>query len=577
MSSTPSLSPEELEYAKMLANPVDFAEHFLGWQARWYQRLMLLHPSKRKVVRCGRRTGKTDAAIVHAIWYAWTHENARVIVATPMESQVSEFFERMRQLMRNSPDIMNDLEIDRRHPQTIAFRNGSHIKGFTSGTKSGAEGMGLRGQRADWIILDEVDYMADADVSTIQAIVLEDPERIGMWVSSTPSGKRGPFYHFCMDARAGKEVAPGVHEGRFWTEFYYPTTVNPNWGPHMEAEFRAMWDDNTYNKEVWALFGEEEEGVFPKDHLDRAAHAYSYDLSNVKPGMIRTMGVDWDESQSTPTIVVLEYDPEQEDDLGEKGVLKVVLRESVPRAEFTLDSAVQRIVELNGIFRPNWIYVDRGYGSYQVERLQILGREAANNPDDPAYGLDWKVRGVWFKETVTITDPATGSPIKKEIKPWMVNLTKIMFARSKLWLSAEDLFFRKQLENYKVQSVGQYGRPIYSSKNEHGVDGLMLAVLAFNDKYPDLAKILKRYRPTIGFISLPAPKRSEPKVLSENKGQNPVFSILGLKLPEPGEPRGSYPELFRVSDLRSAARALAYERGLRRGSSRRGGFRRASF
>lgn len=570
------LTPDEIEYAKILSNPVDFAEFFLGWQARWYQRLMLLHPSKRKVIRAGRRTGKSDAAVVLAIWHAFTHANSRVIVATPMEAQVSELFERMRQLIRQSPEISNDLEIDRRHPQTLAFHNGSQIKGFTSGTKSGAEGMSLRGQRADWIILDEVDYMSDADVSTIQAIALENPDKIGMWVSSTPSGKRGPFYYFCMDARAGKEVAPGVHQGKYWTEFYYPTTVNPNWGPHMESEFRSMWDDNTFNREVYALFGEEDEGVFPKAHLDQAAHDYAYNLDHVMPGRIRTMGVDWDESQATPTIVVLEYDPSQEDEAGEKGILKVVLRESVPRSEFTLDNAVNRIVELNGIFQPSWIYVDRGYGSYQVERLQILGKEAANDPSNPAHGLDWKVRGTWFKESITITDPATGNPIKKEIKPWMVNLTKILFSRAKLWISSQDQYFRKQLEDFKVQSVGQYGRPIYSSKNEHGVDALMLAVLAFNDKYPELAKILNRYRPNIGIIQLPAPERSEPKALKGKQNSHPVFNLLGVQPPDPSEPKGSYPEWFRVSDLRSAHRYL--RRGsFARGSSSRGGFRRASF
>lgn len=43
-------------------------------------------------------------------------------------------------------------------------------------------------------------------------------------------------------------------------------------------------------------------------------------------------------------------------------MFKVIMRDSVPRSDFTLDNAVNKIVEFNGIYRPAYIYVDRGFG-----------------------------------------------------------------------------------------------------------------------------------------------------------------------------------------------------------------------
>lgn len=37
-------------------------------------------------------------------------------------------------------------------------------------------------------------------------------------------------------------------------------------------------------------------------------------------------------------------------------------RIEVPRGEYTLDNAVKKIIEVNDIYNPRWIFIDRGYG-----------------------------------------------------------------------------------------------------------------------------------------------------------------------------------------------------------------------
>ena len=54
------------------------------------------------------------------------------------------------------------------------------------------------------------------------------------------------------------------------------------------------------------------------------------------------------------TICLLEW-------MDEEKRFRVVYRTEVPRGEFAYDNAVNKIIELNEIFDPNFIYVDAGW------------------------------------------------------------------------------------------------------------------------------------------------------------------------------------------------------------------------
>lgn len=48
---------------------------------------------------------------------------------------------------------------------------------------------------------------------------------------------------------------------------------------------------------------------------------------------------------------------------------RIDTRVEIPRSEFTFDHAVQKIIELNEIYDPKFIYVDAGNGEYQIEKI----------------------------------------------------------------------------------------------------------------------------------------------------------------------------------------------------------------
>lgn len=247
----------------------------------------------------------TETMVVDALHKVYTMPHYRVLFVTPYENQVRMIFMRIKELIEASPLLKPEVVRSTQNPFQLVLKNGSAILGFTTGASSGSGAPSIRGQRADYIFMDEVDYMHDADFDTIMTIAAERPD-IGIFMSSTPTGRRGKFYQACTDKKLG------------FTEHYHPSTHNPNWNEQMEAEFRAQLSEQGYIHEILAEFGTEETGVFNKEKVDKASsyeyYAYQeltyaqklkmqelgiepvyylYDINHRAPmNAFRTMGVD---------------------------------------------------------------------------------------------------------------------------------------------------------------------------------------------------------------------------------------------------------------------------------------------
>jgi len=205
----------------------------------------------------------TETMVVFCLWYAQHHKNARLLIVTPYEHQVRLIFMRLNELIRDC-DEMQGVKTTK-NPFIAEFPNGSKIMGFTAGANSGSQsGASIRGQRADWLFMDEIDYMSRDGIDAVTAIAMEDPKRIGIWVSSTPTGKRDFFYEVCTNPDTGYKA------------YHFPSMVNPDFDDNMEAEHRATMPEQGYIHEVLAEFGEETVGVFNKAAVERAKNQYVY-------------------------------------------------------------------------------------------------------------------------------------------------------------------------------------------------------------------------------------------------------------------------------------------------------------
>ena len=373
------LSKVEQEMIQRIrSNPVLWAKAYL-MTARWYQAEMLQDRSRRKVYRCGRRTGKTETMVVEALYQTNTKNEFVAMFVAPYENQIRMIFDRLRSLIDASPLIKNKVERSTKNPYAIEFEGGSKILGFTTGASSNSGAASLRGQRADMIICDEMDYMGDSDFENVSMLAAERAD-ISIVCSSTPTGKRGWFWKLCQPDSG-------------YSEHYHPSMHNPNWCDEMEAEFRSEMTELGYIHEIIAEFGPQDTGVFNKDCVDKAREIDNFTYSpltqiqeftrqkenrdiprNIAPvgnlvpqNIFRTMAVDWDKYGASSSILVLDFDVEYQR-------FRVMNRIEIPKSEYTYDNAINMIVQLNAVYNPSWIYVDRGAGKIFAARRQAFNK-----------------------------------------------------------------------------------------------------------------------------------------------------------------------------------------------------------
>lgn len=474
-----TLDPEAIH--RITTQPLAWAEAFLTtpvlntpFKANHIQDLILNSKHRYNIIRVHRRGGKTFSMTILALFYALMFEKVQVLIICPGSAQVQEIFNTIRDFINANAWIQPYVTTDRQAmPQILGFSTGSRIKGFTTAAKGKGKAVSLRGQGADIILIDEGAYLNEDDWPAIKPIMLGDEHRRWppkVYIASTPAYTRGVYYELCTNETQKAEMALN------W--IHVSILANPSISPEFIAECRALCTNELdWIREYLAEFPEIAEGVFPKTLVDAARREFDYAANlraataenrQVKPPS-RTIGVDWDKANKDghgPNISVVEALAD--------GRFRCIYREEIPQSQFTLTKGRDRVIALNDVFRPEWIYVDRGMGEAQIEELQIWGKRF------PHSGLEQKVVGIYFASTVDCPMPA-GKVEKRRFKQVMVSLLRTWFERGQLEINQADHSFYKDLLAYHV--VKQSDSTIkFSSENDHSIDAVGLAAMAMHQK-----------------------------------------------------------------------------------------------
>lgn len=471
---------EDFEEAIRSVDPVTWAYSELGWKPRWYQEEILCCTSQFKAVRAGRRVGKTAALSVLTLWYAVTNRNFEVLVVCPYVAQVSKIMDNIRELIGESPGVSNSVTRDvKSSPQVIEFANGSKIRGFAAGGSSSGRSDQIRGQDADLIVMDEVDYIADSDIEVIMAILTSN-EETRVIVSSTPRGLRSRLFEWTRD------------KDRNWKEFWYISAEGPSWSEETEEFYKKLYSSGGFSREFLAEFGEEMAGVFRAEDLQKAIFPYKYEECHPdNQNCTYTIGVDWNKITGTHICVV---ERPKTGPICYKLVEKVIIRKS----DFTQMEAVRAIQELDAKWRASYIYCDAGYGHTQIE---MLWAEDRKNPQAQYRG---RVKPIEMNSNIIIYDPILKQEIKKPAKPLMVYFAahqverhRIMFPKCEDTatpivpeeLTFSDIGIVQQARSFMVTKVSPTGRETFSQDYEHTLTAWMLAIMAHLLEFGDYQKI----------------------------------------------------------------------------------------
>lgn len=506
------------------SDPVLWARHHLNAEPRVYQVLVLREMNDQVVLRWGRRLGKTHVISLYVLWYSCVNERARTLIMAPMKNQVGVIYEEILDILEKAPEVNSSIVRKVRSPQfEIKFSNGSVIKLFTTGMKSGSKSDGVRGQEADMLILDEMDYMGDEDLVALMAMLQQTNENkyfgkklIG---ASTPTGQRNTYWRWNTDKKHG-----------FYSSFF-PSYSNPLWNQEEEDKAHLRYtNEQHYRHEIEADWGEDAQGVYPRKYVDIAFDEDNGigDYDSFRPNTdyyIYTLGVDWDKHGAGVNLAIAQIPVNYKNH-----PIRFVYREEVRKGEFTYLESIERIKKLDSIFNFEHVYIDQGSGEVQAELLHEYGML------NPHTRFHLKTKACHFSNTIEVRDPFTRQPIKKRLKPFMVDNLVNQLEQTNVQFCAEDEELYLQLISYIKLRETETGNPVFAPGGntvDHAHDAVLLALYAVTENFDDLFDKSPKGKP-VSFSNesfLPATKTEEkPKKVIES-------SFLSAKRASVGNPR----------------------------------------
>lgn len=421
--------------------------------------------ASKKAIRCGRRSGKSYGLGIDIANRLVQNSNYQILVVTPFLSQAKELTNVVKKILRSLGDTIgtwDDLvERSVTSPyQEIQMKNGSTFKAFTAGNDNANA---VRGQGAHLIIIDEADFLTQEAFDSITAILMDKPNT-EIICTSTPMGE-GLLYKFS--------------NSKDYKEFHFPSFVIPHYNDDIDKEFRNSLSMMAYIQEAMAEFGLSDNSVFDTDLVNRSTtmgtSASIHDVVLNRDRYIVSLGCDWNADKVGTRICVIAYD---------KIDKKVIIANlsNVRREGWTQVAAIDKIVELNRLYVPDYIYVDEGFGEANVQQLKLIavnlfGKVSADHPDLRLRN----VTPVNFSSTLELRDVMTGEIRKKYFKNFIVETTKRALETGLLaFKDPVAAPIVEQMKNYVVKSRLTNGREVYEAKSseigDHDLDAFMIAL-----------------------------------------------------------------------------------------------------
>lgn len=234
-------TPEDWKVAENFANklaeaidkPSVFGELFFDHESFDYNKRFLDCDERYIVYRAGSKVGKSTSTAIKALHAAFLADiihpmvknKCEIIIVAPTQAQANIILGVIKTFLNTSKLLKDYVVRDTAYQVDVAFLSGNGMSSIYT-RAAGERGDSLRGYIPHYIIFDEAAFIKDDIFNAIIPRGVATKARV--WMISTPFGKRGIFYHTCMDARSGQpdKYEPANPTGQF-IEFRARTQDNP--------------------------------------------------------------------------------------------------------------------------------------------------------------------------------------------------------------------------------------------------------------------------------------------------------------------------------------------------------------
>ena len=274
------------------------------------QEAFIEHPAKRKIIRAGRRSGKTTGISVYAVQMFL--ERRRVLYATPTADQIERFWFEVTRSLGEPIDVGVLYKNETRH---IIELPGTEMR-IRAKTAWNADGM--RGDYADVLIYDEWQLMNEDAWGVVGAPMLLDNNGDAVFIYTPPSIRSHGMTRADDPRHAAKlyKEAKADDTGR-WAAFHFTSHDNPYISEEALGEITLDMTSLAYRQEILAEDIEDNPGALWRrgwiqretQAPDFARVAVAVDPTASKGGDecgIVGGGVCYDDDTADPHLYVLE-------------------------------------------------------------------------------------------------------------------------------------------------------------------------------------------------------------------------------------------------------------------------------
>ena len=238
-------SPQAKEISRY---PVEFAMS-VGIEPDDWQIEVLASDHPRKILCCGRQTGKSTVGAVLAVHKALTVPGSTVLVVAPGERQAKLLFSKARRLYEMAG---HPLPAHSERRTGLELANGSIIEALPAVERT------TRGYSVDLLICDEAAAVPDMDYHGIlPALIATQGEQV---LLSTPRGKRG-FFH---------EIWHGAED---WQRMMVRSDEVGRIRPEDLEVFRSTMPEQFFRQEFYCEWLDTEGSLFSYDDIEAALEA----------------------------------------------------------------------------------------------------------------------------------------------------------------------------------------------------------------------------------------------------------------------------------------------------------------
>jgi cytochrome c-type biogenesis protein CcmE len=230
------------------AYPVEFAMS-LGIEPDPWRIEVLASDHPRKILCCGRQTGKSTVGAILAVHKALTQPGSTVLVVAPGERQAKLLFSKAKRLYEQAG---HPLPAHSERRTGLELSNGSIIEALPAVERT------TRGYSVDLLVVDEAAAVPDVDYHGIlPALIATQGEQV---LLSTPRGKRGFFWELW-------------HSDDDWQRMMVRSDEVERIRTEDLEVFRQTMPEQFFEQEFHCEFLDTEGALFGYDDIERALAA----------------------------------------------------------------------------------------------------------------------------------------------------------------------------------------------------------------------------------------------------------------------------------------------------------------